>query len=1146
MSLSELLTRLSTLNVKLWVEGDQLRYFAPKGVMTPGLLAELVAHKAALIVRLSEADGGARAIVPAIQPAARDSDLPLSFAQLRMWFLDQLEQGSAVYNIPIAMRLRGSLDVAALQRSLNAIVQRHEALRTTFETRAGQPVQIVQPQLVLPLPLLDLRAFPAPEREAEARRLTYAALQSSFDLMSGPLLHASLLQLDDQEHVLLLIVHHIVCDGASMRVLIQEFTAFYTAFVEDRPVALPELPIQYADYAAWQRRSLQDGLLEPQLAYWRDQLSGQLAILALPLDHPRPAIQVFRSAFQDVALPSALADALGQLSRQAGGTLFMTLLAAFQVLLARYSGQNDILVGTPTAGRTHTEVERLIGFFVNTLVLRTDLAGNPTFRELLGRVRAVCLGAYAHQDLPFEKVLEAVHPDRDLSRTPLFQAMFNLMDRSRPAARPTQLTMIPLELEEGDIDATAQCDLTLMLKDTEHELSGSLMYDTTLFDATTIKRMLHHFQNLLHSIVAGPDQHLDDLSLMTDAERRQLLADGTAARTAYPQQCIQTLFEAEIGQTPDAVAVVCGDAYLTRLELNRRANQLAHYLQALGVGPEVLVVLALERSAEMAVGLLGTLKAGGAYVPLDPAIPPERLAFILEETNAPLILTQQRLAAALPSQVRSICLDTDWALIAQQQTANPTSGATADNLAYVIYTSGSTGIPKGVTITHRSLVNYVIAARAMHELSRCDRVLQFAALNFDTSAEEIYPCLLGGATLVLRNDAMLSSASTFLDTCRAWALTILDLPTAYWHELTAAIAAQELPLPPALRQVIVGGDAALPERLATWQQRVGQVVRLVNTYGPTEATVVTTSAELTALGGSSQPLGWLPIGRPIPNTAVYVLDRSLRPTPLGVPGELFIGGVGLARGYLNRPAQTAEQFVPDPLSDLAGARLYRTGDIVRYLPDGNLVFLGRSDHQVKIRGFRIELGEIEAALRSHPAIRDAVAVVREDAPGDKRIIAYSVSGEQPPTTSELYRFVQTQLPAYMMPAAFVFLESLPRTASGKVDRPRLPAPEPGRRTTERAFEAPRTTAEEVLADIWAEVLGIEQISVYDNFFELGGHSLLATQVVARLNEALQIDLPLRRMFEKQTVAELAAVIEEILIAEIDILSDEEAMDLVQE
>jgi hypothetical protein len=581
MTISELLTRLASLNVKLWVEGDQLRYFAPKGVFTPDLLAELLKHKAELIALLSDG-GGTRTLAASIKPVARDIDLPLSFAQLRLWFLDQLEQGSSIYNMPIAMRLRGSLDVAALRQSLNAIVQRHEALRTTFATQAGQPVQIIHPQVVLALPLIDLRTFADTAREAEARRLADAALQFTFDLVQGPLLRASLLQLGDQEHMLLLIIHHIICDGASMRMLIQEFTAFYTAFVEGRPAIVPELPIQYADYAAWQHQSLQGGILEAQLGYWREQLRGELSALALPLDHPRPAVQVFRSAVEKVTIPDALSKALGDLSRREGGTLFMMLLAAFQVLLARYSGQNDILVGTPTGGRTHTEVERLIGFFVNTVVFRTDLSGNPTFRELFGRVRAVCLGAYANQDLPFEKVLEAIQPERDLSRTPLFQVMFNLLDTSRPAARPAQLTMIPLELEEGDVDATAQCDLTLLLKETEQGLTGSLMYDTTLFDATTIKRMVQHFQNLLHSIVADPELPITRLPFLLPAERQLLLDEWSRTGVDYAQAiCVHDLFEAQTEATPHKVVAVYEQTAITFQELDAQANRLADLIRSL-------------------------------------------------------------------------------------------------------------------------------------------------------------------------------------------------------------------------------------------------------------------------------------------------------------------------------------------------------------------------------------------------------------------------------------------------------------------------------------------------------------------------------------------------------------------------------------
>ncbi|MGH7411794.1 MAG: amino acid adenylation domain-containing protein, partial [Candidatus Methylomirabilis sp.] len=960
---------------------------------------------------------------PPLIPVPRDGPIPLSFVQQRLWFLAQLDSDNPFYNTCRAVRISGPLRVEVLQRTLDAIVARHESLRTTFVSMDGSPVQRIAPAGNATLSVVDLEGVPRPEREAEAQHMATEEARRPFDLARGPLLRTTLLQLSEEEHILLLTIHHIVFDGWSIEVFFREMAELWEAFSTGEPSPLSPLPIQYADFAVWQREWLQGEVLESRLSYWKHRLQGAPSVLELPTDRPRPAVQHYRGARESFELPRTLAEALHELSRGEGVTLFMTLLAAFQTLLFRYTGQDDIVVGSPIANRDRTETEGLIGFFINTLVLRADLSGNPSFRELLKRVKEVALGAYAHQDVPFEELMEELHTERSLSYSPLFQVMFILQNTPRAVPRLSGLTLSPLKIDTG----TAKFDLLLSLTEEANRLRGLLSYDTDLFDAGTMRRMLGHFQVLLKGIVADPDDRLGSLPILTDAERHQMLVDWNDTEADYPKdECIHEFFEAQVERTPDAIGIVMGDEQLTYRELNARANQLAHFLREQGVGPEVLVGICMERSLEMVVGLLGILKAGGAYVPLDPTYPRERLAFMLGDTKPPVLVTQERLAGVLPLvECRVIFVDSEWGAIGRGSEGNPASEVTAENLAYVIYTSGSTGKPKGVEIPHRALVNFTTSACEAFALRPGDRILQFASISFDTAAEEIFTSLARGATLVLRTDSMLDTVSVFLQKCRDWDVTALDLPTAYWHELVATLSAERLALPERLRLVIVGGDRALPERLLQWQQAVGQRVELLNTYGPTEATVVATMCKLGAPAAVG-PQREVPIGRPIRNVQAYVLDRGLQPVPIGVAGELHLGGAGLARGYLNRPDLTAERFIPDPFSPDASGRLYKTGDLARYLPDGNIEFLGRLDHQVKIRGYRVELGEIEAALDQHPGVRQVAVLAREDTPGDKRLVAYVVANPQSAaSSSELRNFLKEKLPEYMLPLAFVLLDALP-------------------------------------------------------------------------------------------------------------------------
>jgi amino acid adenylation domain-containing protein len=1094
---------------------------------------------AGLAERIEEARRGSQGITaPPLVPASRDAQLPLSFSQQRMWLLDQLEPGSPTYHISHALRLSGTLDTETLKRSLKEIVSRHEALRTTFTAVDGEPVQVISPAMDTKLSVEELSGLPQAERETEAKRLALEEKRRPFDLERGPLFRARLLRLGEEEHILLISMHHIVSDGWSMGVLWRELGALYEAFSGGGPSPLPELPIQYADYALWQRQWLRGGALDEQLGYWKEQLA-ELPVLELPTDHPRPAVQTHRGARRSLTLPESLTQALKELSRREGTTLFMVLLGALQVLLSRYSGQEDIAVGTPIAGRTRAETEELIGFFVNTLVMRTDLSGDPSFREVLSRVREVALGAYDHQDLPFEKLVEELQPERDLSRVPLSQVFFALQNVPQEALELPNLALEQQKVESG----TVKYDLSFFVSEEEQGLKGRLVYNADLFDDTTIERMMGHLQTLLKGIVEDPDRYLSELPLLSEAERHQLLFEWNETATEYPRdRCVHELFEEQVERTPDAVALVCGDQRLTYRELNRRANQLAHHLRALGVGPDVLVGICVERSLEMVVGLLGILKAGGAYVPLDPAYPKERLSFMLEDAKASVLLTQQRLVERLPDRhgAEVVRLDSDWPVIARKAEENVTSRPTAANLAYVIYTSGSTGKPKGVMIEHRALSSYVAAAITAYEITASDRVLQFASLSFDASVEEIFPSLTCGGTLVLRSDQMVDSMQRFVSECKESAISVLDLPTAFWHELVLAFESEGLALPPSVRLVIIGGERALAERVAQWHAHTAQTARpasLINTYGPTEATVVATLCELfPAARHDLVTHSEVPIGRPLGDAHIYILDGSLNPLPIGVPGELHVGGSVLARGYINRPELTSERFIPEPFSDAPEARLYKTGDIARWRSDGNIEFVGRADDQVKIRGFRVEPAEVEAVLGQHPALRGTAVLARTDASGDGRLVAYAVPHQRPaPTARELGGYLEEKLPEYMVPSAFMTLDSLPLTPSGKVDRRSLPAPGLSDIRAENVYAEPRTPAEEQLVEIWEEVLGRERVGIRDDFFELGGHSLLAVRVVTRLNGHFGVVLPLRVLFEDPTIEGLALAVTQMQAeAEVDI------------
>jgi amino acid adenylation domain-containing protein/FkbH-like protein/non-ribosomal peptide synthase protein (TIGR01720 family) len=1085
--------------------------------------AKLSPAKRALLEKLSRGEVEADAKLKTIPRRAEQSPAPLSFAQQRIWFLHQFDSGNA-YNELSSVHLKGLLNVEALEKSLNEIVRRHEALRTTFEMVDGQAVQVVHPSWDFRLSILDFSTVqnPLPPYQGgdKIQDFVIEEAQKFFDLTKVPLLRGTLLKLGEQEYVLVFVMHHIICDGWSMRSLIREVAALYDAFSKSKPSPLPELPLQYADFAVWQRQWSKE-YLQNHLSYWKQQLTAATTVLEIPTDKPRPAVQTFQGATTHFQLSPSLTQKLKSLSQQSGCTLFMTLLAAFQTLLYRYSGQEDISVGTPIANRNYSEIQPLIGVFVNTLVMRTDLSGNPSFRELLSRVRQVALGAYAHEDLPFEQLVEDLQAQRNLSHQPLFQVMFVLQENLTPELVLPGLTLKRLQVDSG----ASKFDLTLYLVDSEPAITGALEYSTDLFEAATIDRVIVHFTTLLEGIVTNPDRRLSELPLLTESERQTLLIEWNDIDSDFPQDtCIHELFEAQVKLTPCDVAVVFEDRQLTYQELNQQANQLAHYLRREGVQPDILVGICMERSLLMVIAILGILKAGGAYVPLDPAYPQSRLAFMLEDSQLEILLTQERLLAGLPGMTAKIvCLDRDWANIAKESANNPIKTATAENIAYTIYTSGSTGMPKGAMNTHRGVCNRLVWMQNTYQLNSTDRVLQKTPFSFDVSVWEFFWPLLTGARLVVAKPEGHKDSAYLVNLIAQQQITTLHFVPSM---LRAFLEESELENCNCLRQVICSGEALPFELQERFFDRLN--AKLHNLYGPTEAAIDVTA--WTCQRESKRAL--VPIGRPIANTQIYLLDAHLQPVPIGVPGELYIGGVGLARGYHRRPELTAERFISNPFFNsselnsklkIQNSKLYKTGDLARYLPDGNIEFLGRLDDQVKIRGFRIELGEISAVLSQHPQVRTCLVLARSDEPGQKRLVAYLVpQGEAAPTISNLRCFLKQKLPEYMLPSAFVMLEALPLLPNGKIDRRALPAPDATRSDLLETYSAPSTIVEELLTGIWSKVLGIERVGIHDNFFELGGDSILSIQAIAKAKQA-GLQLTPKQMFEYQTIAELATV-----------------------
>jgi amino acid adenylation domain-containing protein len=1059
-----------------------------------------------------------------------EAPLPLSYAQQRLWFVDQLQPNSPAYNIPVALRLSGPLSLHALEHAFSHTLSRHDSLRTFFPVKAGEPVQEIAPELAVPLRIVNLEQLSEEQREESLRQICEEEAAGAFNLGQAPLWRAMLVRLSSTEYVLVVVLHHMIADGWSLGVLLRELAKQYEAALDGEVEGLEELEIQYGDYAVWQRERLKGEVLERELEYWREQLKDAPALLELPSDRPRQAQQSLKGATQPLAFRKGLSERVKALGREEGVTLFMTLLSAFACLLSRYTGQTDIVVSTGVANRNRPETEALIGCLINILLMRTDVSGDPTFRELLKRTRETALGAYAHQDAPFELLVESLQPERDLSYNPLSQVMLVLQSSPVDKLDFPNISSSVMAIERG----AAQFDLTLHLWDGAEGLSGFVEYSTDLFDAATVTRMIGHFQTLVESIAADPDQHLSSLPLLTDAERRKQLIEWNTTQTDYPQdKCLHQLFEARVRENPEATAVIYGDGRLSYEALNRRANHVAHYLRSLGVRRDVRVGLCVERSVEMVYGILGILKAGGAYVPLDPTYPQERLSFMLENSEVSVLLTQKHLAETLPEHKGvTVYLDAQWETISQASAENPSTGVTADNLAYVIYTSGSTGRPKGIALRHQGVVNNISDLNRRFDVGAGDSVLALSSLSFDMCVYEVLGMLEAGATVILPDGEAARNPAHWAELLIRHQVTLWNSAPSLLEMLVEYVTPQPSKWPRFLRLALLGGDW-IPVTLPDSLKALARDAQVISLGGATESSIHST---IYAVEQSDPMWKSIPYGRPMWNQHSYILDAQQQLVPVGVAGELYLGGVGLARGYFNHPKLTAEKFIPNPFSEAPGERLYRTGDRARYRADGNMELLGRMDYQVKIRGYRIEPGEIMAALRRHSEVQDALVVIREDEPGQKRLIGYIVAAQDAmPSMTELRNFLKRTLPDYMIPSAFVALATLPLSLNGKIDRRALPPPEAMRPDLQKSFCAPRSHLEEAVAGVWCEVLGLEQIGVHDNFFELGGHSMLATQVVSRLQDIFLVDVPLRALFEAPTVAELAASLEEIgRLAEMDV------------
>ncbi|NCR78513.1 MAG: amino acid adenylation domain-containing protein [Microcystis aeruginosa K13-05] len=1058
--------------------------------------------------------------------------VPLSFSQERLWFLYQLEAQGYTYNMPFRFQIEGNLDIEIFRKALETIMQRHELLRTCFQEVDEIPRQIINPKIHLNFTLLDLQSLSSAEQTQELERLTEQEIYTPFDLTQAPLMRTFLVKIKANSYLLFLSLHHSIFDGWSMKVLLEELSSLYQAFLQKQSNPLPDLPIQYGDFAVWQRQKLQGDKLTQEVNYWQQKLTGIPPLLEIPTDHPRPPIQTFKGNNCTFKLSPELSQHLKNISQTSTATLNMTLLTAFNILLYRYSSQEDIVIGIPSGNRQFPEIEPLIGCFINTLPIRTQFKENLSFKALLNQVKQVVLEAYEHQDLPLEKVVEAVNPQRNISYSPLFQVMFSWEDM----LHINHFSMADLKLTPVTMNALiAQFDLTLAMQETTEGLVGSFDYNCALFNQNTIERMITHFKTLLEGIAVNPEQSIELLPILPLSEQKLLAQWNQTNIAENPKVCIHELFEHQVLKTPNDIAIEWGKEKVTYQDLNYRANQLAHYLQSKGVKVESLVGICLEQSVSIIISFLAILKMGAAYLVLAPNYPQERLNYILNDAQVSVLITQNTLVNLFRDhQAEVVCLDNEENLIVSQSQNNLVNPIQPNNLAYIIYTSGSTGTPKGVMIEHQSLVNHSLGIIKAYDLTSRDRILQFASFTFDVAAEEIYPTFLTGATLVMRPALIFPSLADFTQFIQHNRLTVINLPATYWHEWVLDLSQTLITLPETLRLVITGSEEVLPERLILWQKILSNSQReditWLNAYGPTEATITTTVFNPN-LSHKIAQIHSVAIGKPITNTQVYICDRYCQQVPIGIPGELLIGGLGLAKGYLNRDDLTREKFITHAFNSSEYQRFYKTGDLARYLPDGNIEFLGRIDNQVKIRGFRIEIGEIEAVLTEYPDVRVTAVIVREDQKNNKQLVAYIVPKSPSIDPAKLRSFLKQKLPDYMIPAFFVQLQELPLMSSGKIDRNALPAPTEIQE--QKTMITPRTATEKIVAEIWQDVLGLKQISIFDNFFDLGGHSLKAAQVISRLREQLAINIPLNYLFSEPTVAGLSSNLDLNLSDEIE-------------
>lgn len=1104
-TIAELLEHLGALDIRLALDGDRLSVNAPKGAIGAELRTQLAARKEELKEHLRHHAAPAVAALPSLVAVPRSASMPVSHTQQRLWFLRQMDPTSSAYNVVSALRMRGPLDAAALECSFDALLQRHESLRTRFFAVDGAPRCAVESEARAPLQMIDLSGVEAASRETQALGALLEAARTPFDLAHCPLLRVALVRLGPLEHLCCVVVDHIVADGISVAILFAELQALYRQRTSGVAAVLPLLPVQYLDYVVWQTEVFASGALDEHLAYWKQQLRGLPPVLALPTDRPRPRLQTHHGARRLELLPESLATALKSTARREGVTLYMLMLAAFELLLHRYSGEEDFAVGTVVGARDRPEVEPVVGFFANNIVLRADLSGNPSGRELLARVRETALKAYAHQEMPFDMLVEALAPRRDLDHSPLFQVLFVLHSIHLRRGEMDAVIAEPQELPLS----TSRFDLAVDVFDTPDGMRSYFEYNTDLFDAATIERMMAHYLRLLEGLTADTTVPVRELPMLGGAERAGLRERHRGvALAAPPQASVHALFAAQARRTPDAEALRMDGASLSYAELDARTNRLAHHLLSLGVQGESLVGVWMERSIDMVVALLAVLKAGAAYVPLDPAFPRDRIEFMMQDAQLAAVLTHEALRSALPLGAPVVVtLDGDAQRLAAQPVSAPVDASGAGALAYVIYTSGSTGLPKGVQIEHGAVVNFLRSMHAEPGIGADDRLVSVTTLSFDIAGLEIFGPLTTGGTVVLASRATTLDGQRLAELLDAERATILQATPATWRLLldsgwNGVRTAGGL-------KMLCGGEA-LPRELA--QRLLGLPGQLWNMYGPTETTIWST---LSRVRDTQRPIA---IGRPIAETTVHVLEASGLPAPVGVAGELCIGGAGVARGYRNRAELTAEKFVVLELGGGQAERVYRTGDVVRMRADGQLEFVGRRDHQVKLRGFRIELEEIETVLATHPGVRQCVAAVREDRPGDQRLVAYVVSAEGPAFDAEAARgALRQRLPEYMIPNLFVALDALPLTPNGKVDRKALPAPVP-QAGGDAPAQALMNPAQQRVADAWRDVLRHERVGLHDNFFDLGGHSLLLVKLQVRLQRDFGVELPLVELFQRTTVA----------------------------